>query len=63
MCCICLIENNKEYIKLNCSHKIHKSCLKELLKYSNKCPMCRENIFKETVCNCFFFSPYINLGE
>ena len=63
MCCICLEENNRKYIKLNCGHKIHKSCLKELLEYSNKCPMCRSKIFKENICDCFIFSPYVNQGE
>jgi hypothetical protein len=58
MCCICLIEDNKNYITLKCSHKLHKFCLKELLEYSNKCPMCRQRIFKEHVCNCFFCNIY-----
>jgi hypothetical protein len=62
MCCICLIEKGN-YITLDCSHKIHKSCLKILLNYSNKCPMCRSQIFKETICDCPIFSPYINAGE
>ena len=56
MCCICLIEDNN-YIQLDCGHKLHKECLTKLLDYSNKCPMCRANLFKN-ICNCFFFSPY-----
>jgi len=63
MCCICLEENNNNNITLQCGHKLHKKCLKELLDYSNKCPMCRQNIFKDHMCKCFFFSPYINLEE
>ena len=63
MCCICLIQDNKNYITLNCGHKLHKHCLKNLLDYSDKCPMCRQPIFKEHVCSCFFFSPHINQGE
>lgn len=63
MCCICLLEDEKNYIKLECGHKLHKTCLKSLLDYSDKCPMCRKNIFKKHICKCFFFSPYVNLGE
>ena len=62
MCCICLIEDNN-YIKLNCGHKLHKKCLKELLEYSNNCPMCRQKIFKEHICDCPIFTPYILGGE
>ena len=63
MCCICLEEDNEEYIKLHCSHIIHKHCLNKLLDFSNKCPMCRTNIFKEHICECFFYSPHMNSGE
>jgi hypothetical protein len=62
MCCICLIEDNK-YISLDCGHKLHKSCLNKLLEYNNKCPMCRKKIFKEDICNCPIFSPYILGGD
>ena len=62
MCCICL-QDKGEYINLKCGHSLHKKCLKNLLKYSNNCPMCRAKIFDYNMCDCFIFSPYVNLGE
>ena len=63
MCCICLKDDNKNYITLDCGHKLHKTCLKELLYYSNKCPMCRQRIFKERLCDCPIYCPYVRSGE
>jgi hypothetical protein len=63
MCCICLIEDNKKYIKLKCSHELHKKCLTKLIQHSNKCPICRQDIFEDIICECFFFTPYVNLNK
>jgi len=63
MCSICLENNNKKYIKLDCGHEFHKTCLTTLLDYSNKCPMCRKQIFKENICDCPIYSPYMNQCE
>ena len=43
-CCICLEEDNHEYIKTKCSHVYHKNCLSEWLKINTSCPICRSEM-------------------
>lgn len=42
-CPICLENYTKDeqLIELNCTHKIHKFCIGEWLKYNTTCPLCR----------------------
>jgi hypothetical protein len=47
-CSICLDKLEGEMvIQLNCKHVIHKECYEELIKFSNKCPMCYKLIKKQ----------------
>ena len=66
-CSICLSDddeyNNTKYITLKCNHKFHKSCIKTWLDYSNNCPLCRTKIFKERICDCPIYCPYVKSGE
>ena len=42
-CSICIEGcNNETSSKLSCGHHFHTSCIKEWLKRSKKCPLCRE---------------------
>ena len=59
MCCICLIEDNKNYITLDCGHKLHKFCLKELLEYIQINVLCRQKIYlKNMYVIVFLFTSY-----
>ena len=40
-CIICMDENENEFVKLNCNHIFHTSCLSEWLINNNSCPTCR----------------------
>ena len=44
-CSICYESLDKYACKINCNHIFHKHCLKEWLKNSKTCPICRTNIF------------------
>ena len=61
MCTICLSENNKEIMELDCGHKFHKNCLREWVINQNNiilghpdddlavkgtCPLCRGKFSK-----------------
>lgn len=44
-CAICLEKIDiKERAVLNCHHSFHQSCIQKNIKYSNKCPYCRQEI-------------------
>ena len=49
-CAICL-ENilSDKIIQLDCNHQFHFDCLKKIT--NNKCPLCRDEIIKEEICN------------
>jgi len=50
--CCCCMENfgpEKTIIATPCSHYFHKECLKEWLKLSKTCPLCRANLDIEPV--------------
>ena len=63
-CAICLNELTKNIIIINCKHKYHSYCIKEMndyCKHKNKellCPICRESI--EYKMNIDQFIEYIN---
>ena len=42
-CCICqdLITKNTPVVWLPCAHRLHQTCYDKLIKYDNKCPLCR----------------------
>lgn len=52
-CAICMEENNKNILELNCNHRFHVNCIKtwierEIEENRNpSCPFCRSNIFDE----------------
>ena len=43
-CSICLEVGNKKFVKTNCGHIFHKSCIDEWNLRSNNCPMCRKDL-------------------
>jgi hypothetical protein len=43
-CSICLEINDNAWIKIHCNHIYHKECLKEWIKISKSCPICREQL-------------------
>ena len=48
-CTICMIEMNEdeEYLDIECKHIFHKDCLETYLKnYNHICPVCRKDIGK-----------------
>ena len=61
ICVICL--DDTDIVLYNCGHHFHVECLKELVNYDNKCPMCRETMchnYKEI--STFQDIPF-NLGQ
>ena len=51
ICCICLddVNNNQNYVTLNCGHVFHRKCLETWVKtrqFNSNCPLCRECIIK-----------------
>ena len=55
-CCICCsnyedINDELKPVNLKCNHIFHDSCIKEWLKKSGTCPICRTNIFECNNCN------------
>lgn len=42
-CSICLVKKGKK-IKLDCSHKFHRKCIKEWFDIKKNCPNCRRII-------------------
>ena len=47
-CCICLENISNKKIKLDCNHLFHYDCISKIK--NNKCPLCREKIFKADLC-------------
>ena len=45
-CPVCLggLDMSKNFVVTKCGHSFHFDCLAEVMKTSNKCPMCREEI-------------------
>jgi hypothetical protein len=43
-CCICLDKNNNEWIRTQCNHDFHKTCINDWYKTKNTCPVCRNNL-------------------
>ena len=42
-CTICLSNDlDNEWVKLNCQHIFHRTCISEWLSINNTCPICRE---------------------
>ena len=63
-CSICLdiLDNCNEILTLDCGHKFHYSCIKNVK--NNLCPYCRDKIIKKNVCNqnhsaSYFYVSYI----
>ena len=54
-CCICYSDYEEdiqnEPVILKCSHIFHDNCIKEWLKKSGTCPICRSNIFECENCD------------
>ena len=49
-CCICLDEINSNNVAITkCNHIFCKSCVVKNLKTSNKCPLCRQKIMKNSL--------------
>ncbi len=47
-CAICLDPLESDLIVLNCKHTFHRKCI--LQNSKNSCPLCREPICKEGLC-------------
>ena len=43
-CCICLDKNNNEWIRTQCNHEFHKTCINSWYETTNTCPVCRHNL-------------------
>jgi len=43
-CCICLDKNNNEWIRTQCNHEFHKTCINNWYNTINTCPICRSNL-------------------
>lgn len=55
-CCICYsnyedINDESKPVNLKCNHIFHNNCIKEWLKKSGTCPICRTNIFECNNCD------------
>lgn len=51
-CCYCLDELYKKYDLWRCQHcknLIHLKCIKEWLKQKNDCPLCKQEIIKDSI--------------
>ena len=44
-CCICLEPLKTDIAILKCFHKFHTKCLYKCYRYSQECPLCREDIY------------------
>ena len=46
ICSICLEDTifRNIFIRTSCNHFYHASCLKNLFKYTKKCPLCRKKL-------------------
>lgn len=44
-CCICLDLLKTDITILKCLHKFHTKCLYDNFKYSNTCPLCRQDMY------------------
>ena len=56
-CSICLESySNKKGLDLvrldSCNHMFHEKCIRECLKFSRVCPLCRVNVDDDTKCGC-----------
>jgi len=43
-CCICLDKNNNEWIRTQCNHEFHKTCINGWYETTNTCPICRHSL-------------------
>ena len=43
-CCICLDKTNNEWIRTQCNHEFHKTCINDWYRTKNTCPICRSNL-------------------
>ena len=51
-CAICLEPfGDRECSSIECNHKFHKDCIYDWLKYSQNCPLCRQNFLSCDACN------------
>lgn len=50
LCCICLgsFDGYKHIARIPCQHVYHISCLQSLMRYSMKCPLCRQEFQRGT---------------
>ena len=67
-CAICLEKLQTDLITLSCKHTFHRNCILQNCK--NSCPLCREPICKEGLCegnhdliNYFSISNYKKNGK
>ena len=46
-CSICLdkITHKTDYLKTNCNHEFHLSCIDHWAQINNSCPLCRRQVF------------------
>ncbi len=58
-CPICF-EECESYIKLSCNHKFHEKCIKDWVKKSTECPMCRKFLGYFTLENSNSLLPHFN---
>ena len=45
-CCICLESLKTDIAVLKCFHKFHTKCIHISYRYSQECPLCREQIYR-----------------
>lgn len=50
-CSICYESLDNSACKIGCNHVFHKHCLREWIKNSKTCPICRNNIFMCNKCD------------
>ena len=54
-CCICLKNDDRDIVELNCSHIYHRECIEKWILESNTCPLCKSSITSITNINNDFY--------
>lgn len=59
LCAICRFDIKTVAVTMSCGHVFHRNCILKWFQQKNECPLCRKELFNETVaftCFCFLNS-------
>lgn len=57
LCSICRVDIHSVASKMLCGHVFHRNCIVEWFKKKNECPLCRRELFPQTIaekCLCVY---------